>query len=340
MQWRWVAPWLGWGMLAFASCGVMAQPQEPVPLEKTEVRAWLLRIHDAAQKRNFQGTFVVSAGGQVASSRIAHYCEAGSQFERIESLDGQMRRVFRHNDLVATLWPASRVAVLEHRETLGTFPGLLHNDGERLSEHYEVRKLGVDRVAGHEADVLMVSARDPYRYGYRLWADKDSGLLLRAEVLNGDEEVLESSAFSEVSIGVKSQPESVVKPMKKLSGYRVDRPALSKTHYEQEGWVYKQQVPGFRHVNCVKRSLAKSSSQESGDETEREILQTIFSDGLAHVSVFVEPFDPDRHRREMLMSMGATHTLVRRYKDWWITAVGEVPPATLRLFVQGLERKL
>lgn len=340
MQWRWVAPWLGWGMLAFASCGVTAQPQEPVPLEKTEVRAWLLRIHDAAQKRNFQGTFVVSAGGQVASSRIAHYCEAGSQFERIESLDGQMRRVFRHNDLVATLWPASRVAVLEHRETLGTFPALLHNDGERLSEHYEVRKLGFDRVAGHEADVLMVSARDPYRYGYRLWADKDSGLLLRAEVLNEDEEVLESSAFSEVSIGVKSQPESVVKPMKKLSGYRVDRPALSKTHYEQEGWVYKLLVPGFRHVNCVKRSLARSSSQESGGEAGREILQTIFSDGLAHVSVFVEPFDPSRHRREMLMSMGATHTLVRRYKDWWITAVGEVPPATLRLFVQGLERKL
>jgi sigma-E factor negative regulatory protein RseB len=112
MQWRWLAPWLGWGMLAFASCGVLAQSQPSAPLEKSEVRAWLLRIHNAAQQRNFQGTFAVSAGGQVASSRIAHYCDGSNQFERIESLDGQMRRVFRHNDLVATVWPASRVAVL------------------------------------------------------------------------------------------------------------------------------------------------------------------------------------------------------------------------------------
>lgn len=340
MHWRWLAPWLGWGMLAFASGGAVAQSQEPLPLEKSEVRAWLLRIHDAAQKRNFQGTFVVSAGGQVASSRIAHYCEAGNQFERIESLDGQMRRVFRHNDLVATLWPGSRVAVVEHRETLGTFPALLHNDGDRLSEHYEVRRLGAERVAGHEADVLLVSARDPYRYGYRLWAEKDSGLLLRAEVLGEEEEVLESSAFSEVSIGVRPQPQSVVRPMKKLDGYRVDRPALSKTHYEQEGWTYKQQVPGFRHVHCVKRSLERAVKPGTPSEDEEpQILQTVFSDGLAHVSVFVEPFDATRHRREMLMSMGATQTLMRRYKDWWVTAVGEVPPATLRILVQGLERK-
>lgn len=339
MQWRWLAPWLGWGMLAFASCGVLAQSQPSAPLEKSEVRAWLLRIHNAAQQRNFQGTFVVSAGGQVASSRIAHYCDGSNQFERIESLDGQMRRVFRHNDLVATVWPASRVAVLEHRETMGTFPALLHTDGDKLSDHYEVRKLGGDRVAGHEADVLLVRPRDPYRYGYRLWAEKDSGLLLRAEVLGEAEDVLESSAFSDVAIGVKAQPESVVKPMKKLDGYRVDRPALSKTHYEQEGWLYRSIAPGFRHVNCVKRSFEVAAAGVSGASSRGELLQTIFSDGLAHVSVFVEPFDADRHRKELLMSMGATQTLMRRYKDWWVTAVGEVPPATLRIFVQGLERK-
>ncbi|UZG45256.1 MucB/RseB C-terminal domain-containing protein [Caldimonas thermodepolymerans] len=338
MQWRWLAPWLGWGMLAFASCAAIAQPQEPAVLDGNEVRTWLLRIHDASQKRNFQGTFVVSAGGQVASSRIAHYCEGANQYERIESLDGQMRRVFRHNDLVATLWPNSRVAVLEHRETLGTFPALLHHDGDRLAEHYEVRRLGVDRVAGHEADVLLVSARDPYRYGYRLWAEKGSGLLLRAEVLGEADEVLESSAFSEVSIGVKPQPQAVIRSMKKLDGYRVNRPVLSKTHHEAEGWTFRQQVPGFRHVHCVKRTLTRPDAA-SGEEVEREILQTIFSDGLAHVSVFVEPYDPARHRKEMQMSMGATQTLMRRHGDWWVTAVGEVPPATLRMLVQGLERK-
>lgn len=335
---RWFAPWLCLGMAAFMSFQALAQTQD-VPVQRAEVRSWLLRIHEAAQQRNFRGTFVVSAGGQVSSSRIAHYCDGVNQYERIESLDGQMRRVFRHNDLVATVWPASKVAVLEHRETLRSFPALLHTDGDRLWDHYEMRQQGGERVAGHEADVLLVRPRDGYRYGYRLWAEKVSGLLLRAEVLNGEEEVLESSAFSDVDIGVKPQPEAVIQPMKRLEGYRVDRPALSKTTYEQEGWVYKHKVPGFRHVNCVKRELGNEPAGRSAGAPPHQLLQSIFSDGLAHVSIFVEPYDAGRHRAEMLMNMGATQTLSRRYQDWWITAVGEVPPTTLRLFVQGLERK-
>lgn len=335
MQRPWLLRALGWATLSFVALGAAAQPAERdkgVPLDRNEVRQWLLRIHDAAQHRNFQGTFVVSAGGQMASSRIAHYCEGQNQFERIDALDGQARRVLRHNDLVATLWPESRTAVLEQRETLNSFPALLQHDGERMAEHYEVRKQGVERVAGHEAHVLELQPRDGYRYGYRLWSERTTGLLLRSDVIGQRGDVLESSAFSDVAIGVRPQPESVVQPMKKLEGYRVDRPALVKTFYEREGWVYRHVVPGFRHVSCVKRGGGDAASGG-------QLLQTIFSDGLAHVSVFVEPFNAEAHRKEMLMSMGATHTLTRRHGDWWITAVGEVPPATLREFVQGLERR-
>ena len=91
----------------------------------SEVRAWLLRIHDAASRRNFQGTFVVSGGGGVASARIAHFCDGPNQYERIESLDGRQRKVFRHNDVVHTLWPASQVAMIEQRGQLSSFPALL-----------------------------------------------------------------------------------------------------------------------------------------------------------------------------------------------------------------------
>lgn len=354
-------PWfhrtLAWMALSFVALHAGAQApasgagERSAPLDKAEVRQWLLRIHEAAQHRNFQGTFVVSAGGQMASSRIAHYCEGDNQFERIESLDGQSRRVLRHNDTVATLWPGSRTAVLEQRETLNSFPALLLSDGDRLVEHYEVRKQGVERVAGHEAHVLELQPRDGYRYGHRLWSERGTGLLLRSEVIAPQGHVLESSAFSEVSIGVKPQPESVVQPMKKLDGYRVEKPVLTKTFYEKEGWTYRNQVPGFRHVSCVKRALdagqaatgtatataaaATGASPGAGGQ----LLQTIFSDGLAHVSIFVEPFNPELHRKEMLMSMGATHTLMRRHGEWWVTAVGEVPPATLSAFVKGLERK-
>jgi sigma-E factor negative regulatory protein RseB len=193
-------------------------------------------------------------------------------------------------------------------------------------------------VAGHEAKVLLVKPKDGYRYGYRLWADQASGLLLRADVLGERGDVLETSAFSDVSIGVKPQPESVLQPMKKLDGYRVIRPVLTPTRLEAEGWSVRQPAPGFRQVSCVKRPMEGAAVVEK-EGAEPQVLQTIYSDGLTYVSLFIEPFNPQRHTRPMLASVGATQTLMQQQGDWWITVVGDVPPATLRTFVKGLERR-
>jgi sigma-E factor negative regulatory protein RseB len=57
------------------------------------------------------------------------------------------------------------------------------------------------------------------------------------------------------------------------------------------------------------------------------------------VSLFVEPYDRERHTQEGLFASGATHTLARRVEDWWLTAVGEVPAPTLKAFAQSLERR-
>ena len=220
-----------------------------------EVRAWLMRIHDAAGHRNFQGTFVVSGGGAVSSARIAHFCEGPNQYERSESLDGQARFVFRHNNLVHTVWPGTRVALVEQRTLLASFPALLQAGDDRIADFYDVRPDGVERVAGHEANVLLVRSKDLFRYGYRLWADQASGLLLRADVIGERNEVLETSAFSEVTIGVKPQPESVLLPMKRLDGYRVLRPVLTPTPLEAEGWALKLESVSARAPASARRIL-------------------------------------------------------------------------------------
>ena len=302
-----------------------------------EVRAWLTRIHQAASHHNFQGTFVVSGGGSVSSARISHYCQADNQFERIESLDGQARHVFRHNDVVHTFWPDSRVALVEQRDLLMSFPALLQAGNDRIVEFYDVQKLGGERVAGHEANVLLVKPKDAYRYGYRLWAEKSTGLLLKADVLGERGEVVETSAFSDVVIGIRAQPEMVLASMKKLDGYRVIRPTLTPTRLEAEGWT-QQAAPGFLQVSCVKRSM-DATAAVNGNAAADQVLQAIYSDGLTHVSVFIEPFNSQRHVRQMLASVGATQTLMRRQGEWWVTVIGDVPPNTLRHFANGLERK-
>jgi sigma-E factor negative regulatory protein RseB len=326
-------------LLAVAALSAQAQLAQTAgdPLvEARETKAWLSRIQEAANKRNFQGTVVVSSGGSVASSRIAHFCESGDQFERIDSLDGQVRHVFRHNDVVHTVWPHKRVAVIEQRDQSNSFPALLQAGHDRVTDFYAVKAVALERVAGHEANVLLMRSKDNLRYGYRLWAEKSTGLLLRSEVLGERGEVLESSAFSDVTIGVKPQPETVLQPVKKLDGYTTIRSKQVPVHLEAEGWQVTSSVPGFKMVSCVKRPFDLPKAQGAGGE---QMLQAVYSDGLTTVSIFIEPYNPERHNRPMTTAIGATQTLMHRQGDWWVTVMGDVPAPTLRLFATGLQRK-
>ena len=315
------------------------------PAQAREVRTWLTRIHEAASRHNFQGTFIVSSGGTASSARIAHYCEGSNQFERSETLDGQQRLVYRHNDTVHTVWPSGKLVLIEQRSLTASFPALLQAGDDRIADFYEVRPQGVERVAGRTANVLSVRPKDGLRYGYRLWADQASGLLLRADTMGERNEVLESSAFSEVAIDVKAQPDSVIGPMKKLDGYRVSRPAMVTTRLGAEGWLLRQPPPGFKEVSCVKRPMDAALTPTPAPATtpaavgnDPQVLQAIYSDGLTYVSVFIEPFNAQRHTRPLLAAVGPMQTLMQQQGDWWVTVVGEVPAATLRVFAKALER--
>ena len=212
-----------WALLTAAPAS-RANPPEVAqkPLPAGEARKWLVRIHAAAHERNYQGTLVFSADGALSSARVAHFCDGAQSYERVEVLDGRMQQTYRHNDRVYTLWPHSRVAVVEERDPRQA--SLRQVIEPRAEEQYELREQGSDHVAGREAQVLLLSPRDENRFAQRLWIDSRTGLMLRADVLGPRHQVLESSAFSQVEIGVKPRPQSVLQPMKQLEGYRQVRP--------------------------------------------------------------------------------------------------------------------
>jgi len=304
-----------------------------------EARQWLLRMHNAATQSNYQGTLVVSAEGSMSSSRIAHYCEGKDSFERVDMLDGQPRRVLRHNDQVLTLWPNAKTARLEQREAVQPFPSLLTGSEEQLFERYELVSEGPGRVAGFDAAVFVLRPRDDARFAQRLWAEQSSGLLLRADVVAADGRVLESSAFTDLSIGAKTKPQAahtVQGALKQLDGWRVLKSVSQRTSLEAEGWQIKVPVAGFRQSSCVKRLL--EAAADDNRQAPAEVLHAIFTDGLTHVSLFVEPLRTDRQRSGGAAS-GATHSWMQERGAHWITVVGDVPLATLKQFAAALERK-
>lgn len=317
-----------------------------------EAMALLERMRSAATAGNYQGTMVFSANGAISSSRVWHYCVGDQTYERLEAQDGRQQTVLRHNDELRTVWPQLHLVVIEQREPLAGWTTKAQAIEERALLSYELRVEGQARVAGRDASVLLLEPRDTLRYAQRLWVDRGSGLMLRADILGPGNAVLETAAFSEVEVGVKPDPQSVLRAMRSVDArsdkvvparaasaaqngagaarWRALRPTQRRTQLESEGWSLQTMVPGFRLASCSVRGL-------DSDGHEMSVLQAVFSDGLTHVSLFVEPYRPGLHRGAVQARLGATGTVTRRVGEHWITVVGDAPEPTLRQFAQSLE---
>jgi sigma-E factor negative regulatory protein RseB len=314
------------GTLALAPAHAAGPARGDGKGERT-IGEWLARMHDASRQRNYIGTFVVSSStGAMSSARIWHACDGQRQVERVETLSGAPRQTFRRDNEVLTFVPECRTVRSERREALGVFPELLNTAETAIPDYYGAQRVGHERVAGYDADIVQVAPKDALRFGYRIWSERKSGLVVKVQTVDGDGNVLEQAAFSELQLDAPVRMSKLAQMMAVPEGWRVEKPEALKTSAAAEGWALKAPVAGFRPMNCYKRPT-------------EGVLQWIFSDGLASVSLFVEDYDPSRHQQEGVFVSGATHTLTRRLGDWWLTAVGEVPSRTLTAFALSLERR-
>lgn len=318
-------------LTAGACVTVLAQPA-PAPTSSRSVSEWLSRMHEASRQRSYTGTLVVSAGAAMSASKIWHVCDGQQQVERIDSLTGAPRTTIRRNNEVITFAPESKTATVEKRESLGLFPDMGRTPSNQIPLFYSAREVGVQRVAGHLADTVEILPRDEWRFGYRIWSEQQSGLVVKIQTLGEQGAVLEQVAFTELQLDAPVSMDKLKQAMKDTRGYEVIKPALKKTTAEAQGWRLKEAIPGFQSMSCHTREAGQGLAPGQAP------MQWVFSDGLASVSLFVEPFDEQRHRQEKPAAVGATHSVGRRVGDHWVTAMGEVPLATLKRFIQAIER--
>lgn len=318
------------------ACGALVHAQTPSAgassaQPQRSLNDWLTRIHDASRQRAYVGTFVVSAGGDMSTSRIWHVCDGQQQMERIDTLTGEPRMTVRRDSDVITFAPESKLAWVDKRESLGLFPELLRTPSNLIPEFYTHREAGTDRVAGHKAQVVEIVPKDGLRFGYRIWSEMSTGLVVKLQTLGPEGKVLEQLAFSELQLDAPVSMAKLTRLMRDTKGYDIHRPRLRKTTAEAEGWRLSEPVPGFQSMSCHVREGPEPNSSFSP-------MQWVFSDGLASVSLFVQAFDQARHQQENSMVSGATHSLSRKMGDHWVTVMGEVPQATLEQFARVLER--
>ncbi len=293
---------------------------------------WLERVVSASREQNYSGVFVYRHAGRGETSRITHRVAEGREHERLEVLDGSPREIIRDNDEVKCYLPETRTLIVEKRGRRPNFPMVLPTSAAGLSEHYYIRKGPVERIAGRDAQLVLLEPRDTLRYGHKFWVDTQSGLLLKAGMINENNESVETFAFTQLQVGLNISPELL------KSSFDQDMPHWNVVNLQaqppgkrKEQWLFKVQLPGFRKIADMRRNFFKKHRISKDHDTSH----IIFSDGIATISVFIEP----RAQRPEIdeTAMGMLNLYRRTLEDQTILLMGEVPRSTLKTFGDGIE---
>lgn len=327
--------WLKFVVVCFGLARILAYAESDPLIEQRDAQAWLKKIQLAAQKLDYSGTYVYQQANRMHASRITHVMDGKNEREKLEILDGKPREYIRNNEEVTCYLPELRTLQIEKRPAPDFFPAMLTVNSADLFDHYQIKKGEGGRVAGYDCQTIALYPKDNLRYGYRLWAEKNTGLLLRAQTVNERSEVVEQITFAQVTIG--GIDKGSVKPSYlNTAGWRVE--SSPTTQGNRSGWSVKATPPGFKKIHELKHTVSDvPQNTASGAAAQHEVTQIVFSDGLAAISVFVEP--GSESRIEGSMQQGAMNIVGKRQGDFWLTIVGEVPAAAITQVANSIEFK-
>ena len=308
---------VGLSTVALATLAFLAAPARADDATAHEL---LSRMSQALRSVDYEGSFIFQHDGRTDALRIFH---AGGhrERERLISLTGARGEVVRDGTAIVCVQAGGVPTLFATRAESQLLP-LVPNVAD-LGAEYAVATAGDDRVAGYDAEIVEISPRDPYRYGYRLWLSKDNQLLLRSAVFDAARRPLEQFMFVALDVGTRPSETDLV-PSGDVAGAAA--PADELPLATRPAWDIANAPPGFHLVRA---------QQTTGAAPESEHL--VYSDGIASVSVYVEPHPlsaPVAVESAMMRGALSIHSVdaagVR------VTALGDVPPATVQAMARGV----
>lgn len=295
-----------------------------------EARQWLERMSEALATRNYEGRFFHLRDSRSESMRIFHRVDKGKVTERLLSLDGSGREIIRNQSEVICYLPDRRTVLVEKRTDDSTLLAAVPSYNEELEAHYNIERGPFTKALGRRTQVINVTPRDQFRYGYRLWLDDETAMPLKSQLRDRDGNVIEQILFAELNFRDRISAENL-KPSISGEGFRWIRqdaqPRLAAS--QVAGWGVIRLPAGFRLTAWRIQLIAGSSVP---------VQHLVYSDGLASVSVFIEPRNPQAEPLKGLAKVGAAFAFSRSMDDHQVTAVGEVPPVTLEAIAAGVTK--
>ena len=308
---------------------VLAAPAEV--LAQNAAEDLLQAMHDATRRLNYDGIFVYQRGGHLDTMRIVHKYDQGTEVERLISLSGPAREVIRDGTLVTCLFADDQEAMVEKNPPRDLIGIGFSAPVEQLIGHYGFSMRGKDRVAGRHAVVVSIDPVGVDRYGYRLWVDAQSKLLLKSMILGPGGRTLEQVQFTQIAI-LDEVPDEHLRA--EIAGtefaWRTDNDdGAGEREAVESSWSVQWLPNGFELKDSNIQSMATSAMPVS---------HLVYSDGLAMVSVFVEELMEGAEQLQGSSSRGAVNAFSRVANDHQITVVGEVPLPTVKQIAHSVAR--
>jgi sigma-E factor negative regulatory protein RseB len=318
----------GFVLAAALAAGAVVTAVPALGEQGTDAAGWLKKIYAATEKLSYTGTFVYQQGEHSETSRLTRIVDAAGVHERLEILDGTPREIIRFNEEVKCYIPSTMTLKVDRQVETRPFPAM-RADVREFAENYDIRKAETERIAGYDCQAILLEPKDNLRYGHKLWADLATGMLVKAKTFNEKHEVIEQFSFTELQIGGRIDREKVKSRFAgKGRDWRVEQSGIVETNLASLGWVLTALPPGYRKVTELKRSVGASP----------DVGQIVVSDGLAAVSVFIEPFGARASEAQIgLARHGALNVYTRKVENHLVTVVGEVPAESVRQIAHSVE---
>ncbi len=307
----------------------------PAALAADAAQEWLMKMNRAAGALSYDGVFVYQHADQLQTMRIIHRADGNSWRERLVTLSGVGREVIRSDREVRCYLPDENAVLVEHRKPDAKgFPNLIPKSLAELDKNYDIQMGKISRVANRKAQAVIIRPKDGYRYGYHLWADTETGLLLKAYLIDHAGATIEQFMFTQVNIGANI-PDSDLEPQNKGKNYVWYRESAPNDMSLQGAtkWTAAGLPQGFSLSTRMQRKIANR---------EIPVEQMVFSDGLSVVSVFIERIDVSGGNANRpgslsgLTAKGAVYAYGKRIDNHQVTAVGEAPSITIRQIGQSI----
>jgi sigma-E factor negative regulatory protein RseB len=286
---------------------------------------------DATESLDYDGVFIYQRGERMDTMRIVHKNKGGVEMERLISLSGARREVIRDGSKVTCVFADDHEIMVEKSQAREFLALRMSRPIAVLADYYAFTILRQDRIAGRETQVLEITPKGQHRYGYKLWLDRESGLLLKSVIVGPAGGVLEQVQFAEISIGAEI-PDKLLETELEGNGFywysnELDEADDGQQTGEEADWQAKWLPAGFEMRNHRVQQLSASRMPVS---------HMVYSDGIAMVSVFVEKVMDASEPLRGYSSLGAVSAFSRVADDYQITVVGEIPLATVQQIARSV----